>query len=88
MGFPIWFLAHNRRGLFFPILVIFGLLHKFATHLFQSATGFLPAREVFRRHFGLQCLVSSGCEDTASVVAVVLSWSAFILASPLQISAA
>ena len=31
LGFPIWFLAHDRRGLFFVILVIFVLLHCFAS---------------------------------------------------------
>jgi hypothetical protein len=31
-GFPIWFLAHDRRGLFLVILVTFVLLHSFATH--------------------------------------------------------
>jgi H+/Cl- antiporter ClcA len=31
-GFPIWFVVHDRRGLFLVILVIFVLLHSFATH--------------------------------------------------------
>src|ERR1017187_5013930 len=52
--------------------VIFCLLHKFARTFFQSALGFFPAREMFRRHFVLQCPFSSECEDTSSVFPVFL----------------
>ncbi|MGO9476516.1 MAG: hypothetical protein ACLP7I_01080 [Limisphaerales bacterium] len=70
-GFPIWFPAHDRRGLFFVILVIFVLLHSFASHFSSPPSDFCPALEVFRRHSWLQHPFSPGCEDTASVVAVV-----------------
>jgi hypothetical protein len=59
---------------FFVILDIFVLLHSFATHFFSPPPVLFPAWEVFRRHFWLQCLVSPGCEDTLSAVAVVLRW--------------
>jgi hypothetical protein len=39
--------------------------------LFQSALGFCPAQEVFRRHFVLQNSFPSGGEDTASVASFV-----------------
>jgi hypothetical protein len=68
------------------ILVIFFLLHSIATH-FPVRHLFSPALEVFPGQFWIQCLVSSGCEDTTSVFVVVLSGSAFILTSQLPISA-
>jgi len=39
-GFPIWFVAHDQRGLFFTILLIFVLLHSFATHFFSPSPVF------------------------------------------------
>jgi Transposase len=55
----------------------------FCNSFFQSIIGFCPARVLFRPHFWLHCLVALGCEDTTSVIAVVLSRSAFILTSGL-----
>jgi hypothetical protein len=41
LGFPIWFVVHDWRGLFFVIFVIFVLLHSFATHFFNPSPVFL-----------------------------------------------
>jgi hypothetical protein len=41
LGFPIWFVVHDWRGLFFVILVMFVLLHSFATHFFNPSPVFL-----------------------------------------------
>jgi hypothetical protein len=47
LGFPIWFLSHDRRGTVFVILVIFVLLHRFASRFLMSTVAFSAAREVF-----------------------------------------
>jgi hypothetical protein len=53
------------------LVTLAGIVALVCKSFFQSATGFCPAQEVFRRHFVFQCPFSSGGEDTASVVAVV-----------------
>jgi len=52
LGFPIWFVVHDRRGLFFVILVIFGLLHSFATHFFNPPPVFPRRGSCFDGIFG------------------------------------
>jgi hypothetical protein len=69
--FPFGFWPTNRVNLFGD----FGHFRPasyFCNLFFQSALGFFPAQEVVRRHLVLATLFSSGGEDTASVVAVVL----------------
>jgi hypothetical protein len=38
--FPIWFVVHDRRGLFFERVVIFVLLHRFASNFFSPPSVF------------------------------------------------
>ncbi len=71
LTFPIWFLAHDQREPFFVILLIFVLLHSFASLFSKSTVAFSAARDLFRRDFVLHRPFSPGCEDTSSVLAVV-----------------
>jgi hypothetical protein len=70
LGFPIWFLAHDRRGLFFVILVIFVLLHIFAI-LFSS-----PPLVFVRRRGCFDAIVGSNAIFLLEVWHAMLAWTA------------
>jgi hypothetical protein len=55
-GFPIWFIIHGRRGLSSAIMVIFALLHRFATHFFSQPSGFIRHRRWFAAMIDTQAM--------------------------------
>jgi hypothetical protein len=52
LTFPVWFFAHDPRGAFFVILLIFILLHEFATPFSSPPTVFVRRGRCFDAIFG------------------------------------